>query len=162
MEACACASRAEAEAESRAGSWVRGSTPSIGPPLPPEVTPSPPTPKDRCWTAWPDKEITLVNPFIKIKKESEVELKNFFFLVCLSLTRMLRSNLAKAPSFFADPSNEGYNCNKTWHPLPNYYRTDVLRPSTFRWFGGLLSLLITAHWAEILGLSRLKVTVLLV
>ena len=61
----------------------------------------------------------------------------FFFLVCLSLTWMLGSNLAKAPSFFADPSNEGYNCNKTWHPLPNYYRTGVLRPSTFRWFGGI-------------------------
>ena len=77
---------------------------------------------------------------------------DFFFLVCLSLTWMLGSNLAKAPSIYADPSDEGYNCNKTWHPLPNYYRTDVLRPSTFRWFGGLLSLLITAQkWAEILG-----------
>ena len=89
-------------------------------------------------------------------------LKCIFFLVCLSLTWMLGSNMARAPSMYADPSYEGYNCNKTWHPLPNYYRTDVLRPSTFRWFGGLLSLLITAHWAEILGLSRLKVTVLLV
>ena len=69
---------------------------------------------------------------------------------------MLGSNMAKAPSLFADPSNEGYNCNKTWLLLPIYYRTDVLRPSTFRWFGGLLSLLITAHWAEILGLSRLN------
>ena len=71
-------------------------------------------------------------------------------------------NMTKTPSLFADPSNEGYSCNKTWLLLPIYYRTDVLRPSTFRWFGGLLSLLITALWAEILGLSRLKVTVLLV
>ena len=50
---------------------------------------------------------------------------HFFFLVCLSLTWMLGSNLAKAPSMYADPSYEGYNCNKTWHPLPNYYRTDL-------------------------------------
>ena len=74
----------------------------------------------------------------------------FFF--CLSLIWMSGSNMTKTPSLFADPSNEGYNCNKTWLPLPNYYRTDVLRPSTFRWFGGLLSLLLTAQkWAEILG-----------
>jgi len=68
-----------------------------------------------------------------------------FFLVCLSLIRMSRPNVTKTPSLFADPSKEGYNCNKTWLLLPNYYRTDVLRPSTFRWFGGLLSLLITAQ-----------------
>ena len=74
-----------------------------------------------------------------------------FFLVCLSLTWMSGPNVTKTPSMYADPSNEGYNCNKTWHPLPNYFRTDVLRPSTFRWFGGLLSLLLTAQkWVEIL------------
>ena len=85
-----------------------------------------------------------------------------FFLVCLSPTWMSGPNVTKTPSMYADPSNEGYNCNKTWLLLPIYYRTDVLRPSTFRWFGGLLSLLITAHWAEILGLSRLRISVLLV
>ena len=91
-----------------------------------------------------------------------IDVGTIFFLVCLSLIRMSGPNLTKTPSLFADPSNEGYNCNKTWLLLPNYYRTDVLRPSTFRWFGGLLSLLITAHWAEILGLSRLRISVLLV
>ena len=38
------------------------------------------------------------------------------FLVCRSLIRMSGSNMTKTPSLFADPSNEGYNCNKTWLP----------------------------------------------
>ena len=90
--------------------------------------------------------------FIRSKQKFIGSWTRSFFLVCLSLIWMSGSNMTKTPSLFADPSNEGYNCNKTWLLLPNYYRTDVLRPSTFRWFGGLLSLLITAQkWAEILG-----------
>ena len=48
-----------------------------------------------------------------------------FFLVCLSLTWMSGPNVTKTPSMYADPSNEGYNCNKTWLLLPIYYRTDI-------------------------------------
>ena len=41
-----------------------------------------------------------------------------FFLVCLSLTWMLGSNLAKAPSIYADPSDEGYNAIRLGTPSP--------------------------------------------
>ena len=63
---------------------------------------------------------------------SDRKKRSCFFLVCLSPIRMSGPNVTKTPSLFADPSKEGYNCNKTWLLLPSYCRTDIICPSTLR------------------------------